>query len=339
MMNQKRWISPALLGICHFFVDFVCAAALFGNTPAKLAGLCFLIYNGLAFAFQLPLGAVADCFNLKRTASALGCVLVAVGALLPHPVALAAVIGLGNALFHVGGGREVLKESGNKFAAVGRFVAPGALGIFFGPMLAQYSLAGRIGAAVLLLLSLSLCLAPKMRETTIDLTTDIPHRRKTIAAVCFFLTVLLRSYMGTTLSYGFGFWLSLAFTICVFGGKFFGGSFADRIGALKFSAAVQPLGVVLFTLSIWLPLLALPAIFIFNTTMAITAARLSQLFGKLKGTMFGLTTFALFLGVLPKLMGAANPFFNPLGLFLISFASATLLIFGLWAAERKPKHA
>ena len=333
-MNQKRWVSPTLLGVCHFLVDFVCAVALFGNTPASLAGLCFILYNGLAFAFQLPLGALADCFDLRRSASIAGCVLVALGALLPHSVALAAVIGLGNALFHIGGGREVLIFGGNKFAAVGRFVAPGALGIFLGPKVAMYSVVGYIGAALLIALSVLLYFIPKMRAAEVS-PAAAPAKYKLIAAACFFLTVLLRSYMGTALGYGFGSWLAFAFTFCVFAGKFFGGSLADRFGALKLTSTAQPLGVVLFVLSVWQPVLALPAIFIFNTTMAITAARLSQLFPKLKGTMFGLTTFALFAGVLPKLLGAANPFFTPWGLGGISSISALLLILGLWAAERK----
>jgi FSR family fosmidomycin resistance protein-like MFS transporter len=84
-----------------------------------------------------------------------------------------------------------------------------------------------------------------------------------------------------------------------------------------------------FTLSVKIPWLAFPGIFLFNTTMAITATQLYRCLPQFPGTMFGLTTLALFLGVLPRLLGAENLFFSWWGLGLLSLVSALSLLGGL----------
>ncbi len=337
MIKSARF-SAALLGVSHFLVDFACAMLISQHIPAHIAALCVIIYNGLAFAFQLPLGALADRLQLSRVLSCIGCLTVAAGCNIRSPLALCIIIGLGNACFHIGGGREVLAKSGNRFAPVGRFVAPGALGIFFGPYMAKYMWISLVCMALLAACALLLFLGRHPLPSPLGDEKDRFSRREILACACFFLTVFLRSYMGTVPQYGFESWAATLFTFCIFGGKFFGGSLADRFGSLHLTVVAQPMGTVLFALSVWQPILAIPAIFIFNTTMAITAARLSQLAPNFRGTMFGLTTFALFLGVLPKLIGLATPFFTWWGLGGISLLSTLLLATGLALADREARH-
>lgn len=337
-MDRESRCCAALLGSTHFFVDFACTA-LMSVMCARLsflqACLCAILYNGLAFAFQLPIGALGDRLGLHRTLAAVGCILVAVGSLFAHPIALCVLIGLGNACFHVGGGRESLKRGSGKAAFVGRFVAPGAIGIFLGPRLAKLLWLTHIALPVILVvLAVLLFLTQKQGKHAELMTADaLPLSRLRLAGMmaCMFLTVLLRSYMGTVLAYPFLSKTALAacFTLSIFAGKYFGGILADRFGDLRFSIVAQSLGAALFVLSVWVPLLALPAIFLFNTTMAITAARLYRCLPRYPGTMFGLTTFALYLGVLPKLLGWKNLFFNWWGLGILSLLSAALLLGGL----------
>ena len=334
-MEKSDRFGTLLLGCSHFFVDFLCTAALAArlNTPdGSNILLLAIVYNGLAFAFQLPLGALGDLLGLRRGFAAIGCALVAAGSFLPSAIGMCLCIGLGNALFHVGGGREVLSESGGRAAKVGRFVAPGAVGIFLGPRLASLSwLRSLLLPGLLLALALLLWLFRKKTRATEFAGKGIPSARLAGILACMFFTVLLRSYMGTVLRYSFltRLFSAFCFTGCIFLGKFFGGSLADRFGQLPFSAAAQCACVICFTLSVKFPWLAFPGIFLFNTTMAITATQLYRCLPRLPGTMFGLTTLALFLGVLPRLLGLNNLFFTWWGLGILSLLSAISLLGGL----------
>lgn len=122
-----------LYGAAHFWVDLSCALLLFRILPGRPEfALCLLLYNFCAFALQMPLGVLADRLNRNGAVAAVGCALTAAAyaGLPPLPAALTA--GIGNALFHLGGGIELLNESRDSAAALGVFISPGALGLWLG---------------------------------------------------------------------------------------------------------------------------------------------------------------------------------------------------------------
>ena len=335
-MKTLRYKTEVLSCVAHFLVDLTCTACL-GRLSSRLSYdsiiACAVLYNALAFAFQLPIGALADFLGITRILAAAGCLLVALGALFPQPLPLCLLIGMGNACFHVGAGREALQLGGA--APVGRFVAPGALGIFFGPRLAGFPVIRWLLPLLLVLFGISLLPGQRKQPAETAGFPSIP------AAVCMFLTVLLRSYIGTVLRYPqlslFG-W-ALAFSLCIFGGKFLGGILADRFGFFPSSLCTQTAATALLTLSLFYPPLALPGILFFNTTMAVTAAALHRSFPRFPGTMFGLTTLALFLGVLPRLLGWENPLFTWWGVGLLCLVSTALFLGGLILTERGNRRA
>lgn len=338
MRKKSDFTAGILLSCSHFAVDLSCTALLtaYACRDGKTALLCALVYNGFAFAFQLPIGALADSWKKNRLFAVVGCLLVACGAFaLRYPLLLSIIIGLGNAFFHVGGGREALLRGGKKAAMIGHFVAPGALGIFLGPLLATRSAhTGQLFPALCLLCALLLLLLRQGESRTEALRIpQSPQSSGTFLriTVCMFLTVLLRAYMGSIIRYPFQstFLMALLFVLCILAGKFLGGRFADRFGAFSFSLVAQLAATALFVFSLWHPYCAYPAIFLFNTTMAITAHRLYRLSPAYGGTMFGLTTLALYLGTLPKILGWANPFFTWWGLLLLGLLSTALLLLGL----------
>ena len=128
-----------LYSCLHFLVDFLCAHAMFRWAAEGLLPDA-LVYNFCAFALQMPLGALMDLHSQRQSklpaaVAALGSALTILGS-----ITCPAVLGLGNALFHVGGGIGVIREDDARHwqgRGLGVFVAPGALGLFLGGQLLE----------------------------------------------------------------------------------------------------------------------------------------------------------------------------------------------------------
>lgn len=138
-MWRKHWRMVTVYSASHFIVDFACAFLMFRSISLQKDWyLCILLYNFCAFAMQMPIGVAADMVNRNFLFAAIGCVLVGAGyGLTGVPVFAAIVIGLGNGMFHIGGGVDVLNISTGKSAALGVFVSPGAFGVYFGTVLGK----------------------------------------------------------------------------------------------------------------------------------------------------------------------------------------------------------
>ena len=132
--TRNHWYMVSAYAVAHFLVDFSCAFLMFRHVAGTPDGyFCVLLYNFCAFAVQMPLGLLADKWNRNILFALAGCLLVGLAyGLVQIPVAAVIVVGLGNALFHVGGGLDVLNVSEKKLGALGVFVSPGALGIYYG---------------------------------------------------------------------------------------------------------------------------------------------------------------------------------------------------------------
>ena len=89
-----------------------------------------LLYNAAAFALQAPVGFIIDKALNPKLAAIIGLVCVAVSFLFWDNIfAALIIIGIGNALFHVGGGSLVLSLKNKKATFSGIFVAPGGIGL------------------------------------------------------------------------------------------------------------------------------------------------------------------------------------------------------------------
>lgn len=151
--------------VLHLLVDGVCALAMFGSFLGREDGYFYiLVYNFCAFALQMPFGVVLDSLQEReRGWRDFACLMAGTGVLctLAGAVTHPAVLGIGNALFHVGGGVGVIREDrarGWRGRGLGVFVAPGALGLFLGTQIAGTGtgLAWTGGIGILMAL---LCLA------------------------------------------------------------------------------------------------------------------------------------------------------------------------------------
>lgn len=327
----------ALYSLSHALVDFSCAFLLYRTmVDAPELGLCLLLYNFCAFALQMPLGLLADGWNRNSLAAAAGCLLVA-GAYLPALPSLAAAVvaGVGNGLFHVGGGLDVLNDSGERAAALGIFVSPGALGLYAGGLMGRGGALWPAAPAVLLLAAGAAillcarrtygCLTSQNAPAGLTLPSGGLLRAALLTAV-----VVLRSYMGFQQTFPWkGTWhWGMILTLALVLGKAAGGFLCDRLGAGRAAALSLGAAAVCYLFSP-VPALGTAAVFLFNMTMPVTLWAAARLMPGAKGFAFGLLTFGLFLGFLPTWLGWPAVLTEPWAMALAALLSLGLLLPGL----------
>lgn len=314
-----------LNSILHMCVDGVCAFAMVGYFKTQPHWyLNILLYNFCAFALQMPFGFLVDFLEKKYRSrfipyfvTAAGVGLTLIGAL-THPI----VLGIGNALFHIGGGACTIKEDlagGKKGRLLGIFVAPGAFGLYLGKKYGAVAktlnlpviiIAVLAAAALLVLLYLAYA-GSRLDKDYVhgSIGTEHPEALGAISgtdrygyavlALCF-LVVIIRSYITMSMNFDwnttgtYGLLLVLA---AVFG-KMSGGIWAS-LCRIKTTVAASLLLSALFFAFGNIPAMGILAMFFFNMTMPITLYELVITFRGLEYGMFGVLTFALFLGFVP----------------------------------------
>lgn len=299
-MGRRRLL---LCCTSHFWVDLACAALLLGRcvTTANPA-MTLLLYNGFAFAVQMPVGLLADRLNRSQLVAATGCLLVLLAWLLPSGIAAAVVAGLGNAAFHVGGGLDTMNHSGGRISPLGLFVSPGAVGLWLGGVWAlrldYWTTPICIGLALLAVL-----LALQGRGLD-NAPAQMRRKRGDVPVLaCLLAVVILRSWLGMSGSLPWKAELGVWAVIAVAAGKAAGGLLADRLGPKPVAAASLVLSAVCFGLGG--TVIGFAALFLFQMTMPLTLWAAARQLPGAKGFAFGLLTFGLFLGYLPEALGAA----------------------------------
>ena len=322
-----------VLSLAHLCVDMACAVLFFGRLGQGSGWWLYMVlYNACAFALQLPLGLVADRMDRNLPFAAAGCALVAVSFLLTGSPLLAAVLcGLGNGMFHVGGGLEVLNGS-DKAAPLGVFVSPGAIGLYLGTIYAAPLAAHSWIMPLLMVCTGAFLLVGKgalsSQNTPLSLQTP---RGDILPLLCLFLVVVLRSLLGAgAFSTGLYDLPGVVPVLCLALGKAAGGFVGDRLGLRRTAALSQGAAAALLLLP--RGYMTLLSLFLFNMTMPLTLHEAARLLPGAKGGAFGLLTLALFVGMLPRFAGAslALPSFVWAGLVLLSLSL-------LWVGLRKEK--
>ena len=275
---RGRLTRLTIYSASHFLVDFGCALLIFRTVSASSdPTVLFILYNYCAFALQMPVGLLADRLNRNALMAAAGCALVALGcAFSAVPLAAAAISGVGNALFHVGGGVDVLDDSEGKASSLGVFVSPGAAGLFLGTMLGRGGASLWIVAAAMILAAFSILLTAKKTDCLVSHNAPVSFKGMgkfdvLLPALCLFFVVIIRSFAGMTMGFawkGEGYWGVAALAAVVLG-KTAGGFVMDRIGGRPAALLSLTAAGVLF----WFadsPYAGVAAIFLFNMSMPMT---------------------------------------------------------------------
>lgn len=321
---MKKHIMTAAYSAGHFFVDLACAFLIFRSVYDG-RGELLLYYNFCAFALQMPIGVLLDRFGKGHLAAALGCLLIGaafpLSALPGANLAAAVILGVGNSLFHLGGGVYVLDEY-ERSGALGVFVSPGAIGLYLGTVWGKGAeisptavmAAMMIWAAVFLLLPRGLRLESPFGAAAVHFHAHInmpeaaPDKMSQatmspamlLAAGMFTAVVIIRSFGGFAVSLP---WktagtAALAAVFATASGKAAGGYLSDIFGKKPASAVSMGAAALLYIFSGNMAA-GLLAVFLFNMTMPITLRAAADIMKGNRGFSFGLLTFGLFLGYIP----------------------------------------
>lgn len=304
-----------------------------------------LLYNFCAFALQMPIGIILDRFGGGHRAASAGCGLIFAsyfaafaGMYLPAAV----ISGLGNALFHAGGGVYVL-DSFDTLGALGVFVSPGAIGLYLGTVWGSGNNASCIFPMLIMLaIALFILAAPyificpdKRGEAAADFMSVTASKYVFGAAALFFLVVVIRSFGGFALSFP---WkinaaAALAAVLCTAGGKALGGFVSDQMGKERTAALTMLIAALLYLFSDNI-ICGLGAILLFNMSMPITLRAAADIFKGGRGFSFGLLTFALFIGYVPSFAERGRLQVGKEIMCVLCIASAAMLLGGFMLQRR-----
>lgn len=339
-----KWMPVGIATVLHFLVDGLCVCSLsltaaYASNTYLLA--LFLIYNITAFMTQPLTGWWLDGLRRKQAMLPLATGLLATAIVLqqaaalwwgfwPVPtIAVAFLLGMGNSLFHVWGGKLTATLSGNDMRMLGVFVSSGVLGLTIGFLYASWWLL----AGMLLFMLLGIVLLYRTQAAFAEVCTPPSHPFPRHTGWIWFwlfiiLTfVLLRSFLGEVVPVGLdktsGLLLLLAVTAMA--GKAGGGWVAQRLGISH--AIVACVGItavcMMWRRSDVIPLLPIVlGMFAINLTMPMTLHLANRLLPRHEGLSFGLLAAVLILGY----MLAKGIYLSPGHRFMLSALLLTIAV-------------
>jgi MFS transporter, FSR family, fosmidomycin resistance protein len=324
----------AVYSLAHLIVDASCVFFIYGFLePNKNIILGMLMYNASAFVLQAPFGFMIDRVLNPRVAAIGGLLLIAFSYLFWNAIYPALIIiGIGNALFHVGGGSLVLSIKERKATFVGLFVAPGGIGLVIGSWLynSQFDINQMFFPAILIFLGLALFFID-----TPDFNRSFDRKKATnfgiLLIALIMIPIAVRSLIG--LSLGFPWkenrYLFLVLIAALALGKISGGILADKYGILKVGVGGLIIATPLLAFFQAVPYLGILGAFVFNFTMPVTLIAILNLMPDNRGLSFGLTTIAIFIGSIPRIIGKDAWLKNDMFVFLTILIAAGVLFAAL----------
>ncbi|MBR3252180.1 MAG: hypothetical protein IKF80_10770 [Erysipelotrichaceae bacterium] len=347
MTKLKDYRLTLLLSLCHMGIDFLCAFSLYHSFAKRYEA--FLLYNFCAFALQMPMGILIDMWSdrCKKTIRpgmlfmCVGVALTIIGSFLSH-----IILGIGNALFHVGGGVLSIHEDddhGLDGKALGCFVAPGAIGLILGILYHDtdlYLLIQIIVAVALCGVSFFAFRSSEERQLTIKYRKFSFERKELIYIILLcFVVVIIRSLTGMAISFPWkkGDLITIISVIAVASGKMIGGFLSSEYGMKKTVIITLCISALAYFFADYL-IPGMLALLFFNMTMPITLYLLSMNMSDMPGFAFGILTFGLFLGYLPVHYGYVNDLApSPFGV-MASLVSLAILYLAIKISKKEQDH-
>lgn len=303
--------------VMHLLVDGLCVCCLYlmaSSFPlSRLIGI-FLTYNVLAFLTQPLTGILADRAERKHWLLLTSVLLLTLAVLATSIViktgisaagilTVATMLGMGNSLFHVWGGKQVAVKTGNDIRALGVFVSTGAFGLAIGGVFFSWLL-----LYVLLLLICLLAVAYLQEDARAGNGHDdaaVASRSFSttwiiLAVVGLMVAVMLRSFVGEAFSSGI---IKNSTIVLLIGavsmlGKMAGGWIAREFGIIRMLIVVCLVVIACYLCYGYGTVVLLVGLFAVNTTMPVTLYLANLVLPRREGLAFGLLAAALIPGYL-----------------------------------------
>lgn len=329
-MHLSRSVPhTALLTALHLLVDGLCCCSVLMLQPSLTmvgVGVLFLIYNVLAFMTQPLVGLWMDRRAQRPQTLWTVMLLLFGGALLtrlhpycttvPTEMALLAssalLLGMGNSLFHVWGGKYVTQRTDNDARHLGVFVSSGALGLSLGGV--YHSLVLMVVLAVLMMATVyafqRLTMAERAPHTEAEAAADGPTSPIAVGLLLFMLLLVFgRSFVGNVKPAsvdGLASYAALA-GVVAFVGKSSGGFIGRRFGVwTTLTAALMASGVCVLLAGLhWAA--AVLMVLTINLTMPLTLHLANRSAPQRAGFAFGLLACILIPGHALGLLAAGHP--------------------------------
>ena len=311
--TRHRWQLVGIGALLHFLVDGLCLCCLyliaFPFSFPRLTGI-FVVYNVLAFLTQPLTGLLADRMRERHWMLLAAVVLLLAAVMtvtfgLPFAGYLAPVLlGIGNSLFHVWGGKQVVLKAGNDMRALGLFVSTGAFGLAVAMVFFSLSLL-YIFLLAICLLAVTYLKLEHNDERVGDAVQDTPwssgvEKSRWLLLLVVVAFVMFRSFMGESFTSAIvkDNMVVLLIGMTAMLGKMAGGWLASRMGILVTLAAVAVVvsGCLLCRSSERYVMLT--GLFAVNCTMPVTLYWANGLLKGREGLAFGLLAATLIPGYL-----------------------------------------
>ena len=314
-----------LLSLLHLLVDGICACGVMMMSRQIISDFeangIIVLYNVLAFGTQSLTGRWVDKDVVCPRGLKLATVLLTAGALVSsvpsshiifRAVTGAILLGMGNSVFHVYGGKYVAVISRNDIRAMGFFVSTGAVGLAIGIGFSNHILLAAFLLAFLVVsyLHMHKAYGQETNITTmpssIKLTSEqSPSTVPILFFSCLMLVVAGRAFIGEslpTLRWGLHAmgapWVMLMVSIIVMAGKAAGGFISIWWGVRNVFSASMLLSCLTFLMCPWHDGFILMTLFLINLSMPCTLYWATKAVPGREGWTFGLLAMALLPGFL-----------------------------------------
>ena len=298
----------ALFTIAHPLVD---ACSLSVLIAGGMSWQRVVAYNAMAFALQLPMGLIADerpgwvrgGFFLGTGMAVAAAVAAAFGA---HGWGVLAVACVGNALFHLTAGKEILDTRGGRGGPIGLFISTGALGLLAGRIGMERCAAMALPAFAAALAAVAVASAVRWRKaihgSAAAATGEASPILESLMLFGLFVLVAWRSWAGLAagrISAGQGAALLFVGAAVTWAGKALGGYVGERLGRWPVTAVSVCGSAALAFLcppdnaAAWMALL-----FVAQLATGPVLSLLYDRTGRRGGMAFGLNCLGLFAGSL-----------------------------------------
>lgn len=301
--------------LLHLLVDGLCVCSLYliaSSFPvSRLVGI-FLTYNVLAFLTQPLTGLLADHMARKHwlllasvlllTMAVLATsVVMALGTSAFGIMLVAVLLGMGNSLFHVWGGKQVAVKTNNDMRALGVFVSTGAFGLAIGFVFFSWPL---LYVFLLLICLLAVGVVQEPEGSSQEAEDESLETRSwsqlfvILAVVGLMLAVMLRSFVGEAFSSGI---TKSSMMVLLIGGlsmlgKMAGGWIARQMGIVKMLVMVLLVVMACYLFKDHGLVILLVGLFAVNCTMPVTLYLVNLVLPGKEGLAFGLLAAALIPG-------------------------------------------